>query len=112
MTFHPVCPAAELGEGQMITAEIDGRAIIICHGEDGFYALDDLCTHNGARLGGGKVRKNSVSCPVHGARFDLATGVCLAKSLGCPAIVTHEVRVTNGQVEVALSERPVEPPMV
>jgi nitrite reductase/ring-hydroxylating ferredoxin subunit len=112
MPFKPVCPEAELGEGQLIAIEIDGRAIIVCHGESGFYAMDDLCTHNGASLAGGRVKKNSVACPMHGARFDLATGACLARALGCPPIVTHQVRVEGGQIEVALSDQPVEPPMV
>jgi nitrite reductase/ring-hydroxylating ferredoxin subunit len=112
MKFHPICAEAELAQGAHVAVEIDGRKIVLCHGESGIYALDDLCTHNGAPLDGGRVKKNSIACPMHGARFDLATGVCLAKALGCPPIVTHHVQVSNGQVEVALSDKPVEPPMV
>lgn len=58
------------------------------------------------------MRKNTIACPMHGARFDLETGVCKATALGCPPIVTHEVRVQAGQIEVALSEKPVQQPMV
>lgn len=112
MTFHSIMPEAELPEGKVAGITLDGRAIIVVHGEDGFYAMDDLCTHNGARLFEGRVRKNTIACPMHGARFDLATGVCKATALGCPPIVTHEVRVNEGQIEVALSEKPVQQPMV
>lgn len=111
MSFQPVLAADTLDVGKVTTVVVDGRPIIISHTEDGFFAMDDLCTHNGARLGGGKIRKNTVSCPVHGARFDLKTGICLAKALGCPAIVTHELRVVDGQIEVAVSSRPVQQPL-
>lgn len=112
MSFKPIMEAAGLPEGQSVTVNIDGRAVLITHSEGGFFAMDDLCPHNGARLGGGKVRKGTVSCPMHGARFDLHTGECLAKALGCASIVTHQLRVENGQIEVALSDLPVQQPMV
>lgn len=112
MTFHTIMPEAELPEGRVATVSIAGRAIILVHGEGGIYALDDLCTHNGATFDGGRVRKNTIACPMHGARFDLETGVCKATALGCPPVVTHPVRVQDGQIEVALSEKPVQQPMV
>jgi nitrite reductase/ring-hydroxylating ferredoxin subunit len=110
--FRPVISAGDIPEGQAVTVSIEGRDVLVSHGESGFFAMDDLCTHNGASLDGGRIKKNSIACPMHGARFDLATGVCLAKALGCPPIVTHHVQINNGQVEVALSDKPVEPPMV
>lgn len=110
-SYIRICAEADLGEGQLIAVEIEGRKIIVCHGETGFYALDDLCTHNGVALNGGKVRKGTISCPMHGARFDLETGECLAKALGCQPVVTHTVRVENGQVEVQLSDKPVQQPL-
>ena len=109
--FIRICAEADLGEGQLIAVEIGGRKIIVCHGESGFRALDDLCTHNGVALNGGRIRKNTIACPMHGARFDLATGECLAKALGCAPIVTHRVRLENGQIEVELSDLPVQQPM-
>lgn len=112
MTFKTIMAASGLPEGQSVTVNIDGRAVLICHSDGGFFATDDLCPHNGARLGGGKVRKDTVACPMHGARFDLHTGECLAKALGCKSIVTHQLRVTDGQIEVELSDLPVQQPMV
>jgi nitrite reductase/ring-hydroxylating ferredoxin subunit len=112
MSFKTIMAADSLAEGQSVTVNVDGRSIIICHSDGGYFAADDLCPHNGARLGGGKVRKDTVACPVHGARFDLHTGECLAKALGCASIVTHELRIENGQIEVALSDKPVQQPMV
>jgi anthranilate 1,2-dioxygenase ferredoxin component len=110
--FRPVIPAGDLPEGQAITVSIEGRDVLVSHGESGIFAMDDLCPHNGSRLGTGKIRKDTVSCPMHGARFDLRTGECLAKALGCQSIVTHHVRIADGQIEIALSDLPVQQPMV
>lgn len=109
--FIPICADADLREGQLRAVEVDGRKIIVCRGVSGVHALDDLCTHNGVALNGGKIRKNGIACPMHGARFDLETGECLAKALGCPPLVTHRVRIENGQIEVELSDLPVQQPL-
>ena len=48
----------------------------------------------------------------NGARFELATGRCRTPQIGpVGELVTHEVRVVDGQVEVALSQRPVTEPL-
>ena len=110
-TFHPVIPEAELAEGQPAAAEIEGRAIMICRWGEQVYALDNLCTHSGSRLASGRVVKGVISCPLHGARFELATGECRNLHMGLRPVVTHRTRVVNGWVEVALSPRPVTPPL-
>ena len=109
--FHPVMPEAELAEGQPAAAEIEGRAIMICRWGDQVYALDNLCTHSGARLALGRVVKGVISCPLHGAKFELATGECRSLHMGLLPVITHQTRVANGWVEVALSPRPVTPPL-
>lgn len=111
MTFKTILAAESLPEGQSVTVDMGGRTIIICHSEGGFFAMDDLCPHNGAHLGGGKIRRDTISCPMHGARFDLRTGECLAKALGCSGIVTHALRIEDGQIEVSLSDLPVQQPL-
>ena len=40
------------------------------------YAIEDSCPHLFGSLADGMVRKGEVSCPLHGAQFDLATGKC------------------------------------
>ena len=66
---------------------------------DRVYALDDVCTHELALLSQGFVEGGAVECPLHGARFDIATGRCLAP----PATVdlrTYAVRIEGGEVFV------------
>jgi nitrite reductase/ring-hydroxylating ferredoxin subunit len=111
MAFHPVMAERELAEGRTVTAAIEGRPIAISRSGERLYAFDDLCPHSGARLGLGRTAKGVVSCPLHGAKFDLATGVCLSRQMGLPPVVTHRVRVVEGVIEVELSPTPITQPV-
>lgn len=42
--------------------------------DDKFYAIENMCTHDGGMLAGGPVIGNEVVCPRHGARFCIKTG--------------------------------------
>jgi 3-phenylpropionate/trans-cinnamate dioxygenase ferredoxin subunit len=53
----------------------DGDTAIAVYNIDGtLYAVEDVCTHDGAELAGGEVHGFEVECVRHGARFDLRTG--------------------------------------
>lgn len=66
---------------------------------DQIYAIDDVCTHEFALLSQGFVEAGAIECPLHQARFDIATGRCLAP----PAdrdLRTYEVRIESDQIYV------------
>lgn len=46
-----------------------GYAIYIIHSDEGFYALNAICTHLGC-LTAWKQDLNMIACPCHGSRFD------------------------------------------
>jgi 3-phenylpropionate/trans-cinnamate dioxygenase ferredoxin subunit len=112
MRFHRVIAAAELAEGKGVAVEVEGRDIFLVRCGEKVHALDNLCPHFGAPLKSGRVVNGVIACPLHGARFDLATGECKTRQLGVlPAVVTHTVQVVDGHVEVALSDAPVSAPV-
>jgi anthranilate 1,2-dioxygenase ferredoxin subunit len=51
---------------------------MIANLNDKVYALSDRCAHNNAPLSMGHIQEGIVTCPIRGARFDIATG----KSIG------------------------------
>ena len=100
--FVPVMTLAEIPQGSMQARVLEGREIVICHTREGVFALDNVCTHAHARMCEGRLRATRLVCPLHGASFDIRDG----RVLGPPATVplpTHQVRVVDGTVEVALS---------
>ncbi|MCJ7658276.1 MAG: non-heme iron oxygenase ferredoxin subunit [Anaerolineales bacterium] len=91
----------EIENGERIFVEIDGRPIVVFNIAGELFAISDLCTHDDGPLGDGVVQGHEVSCPRHGANFDVRTG----KALTLPAIVdipTYPLRVINGRVEIGL----------
>lgn len=55
--------------------EVNGNEIVISNVGGKFYAMDDRCGHMNARLSIGNVSSDIiVTCPFHGARFDVITG--------------------------------------
>ena len=71
----------------------------------GWYALDDVCTHDGGPLSEGPVDAESrtIACPRHGAKFDLATGDAVTMPATKPT-VSHEVKVEGDRVLVRLND--------
>jgi len=65
----------------------------------GFYALSDTCTHRRGPLSEGTVEGAEVTCPWHGAKFDVRTGAVLGPPAG-QAVKTYPVRVTGPDIEI------------
>ncbi|MDA8043175.1 MAG: Rieske 2Fe-2S domain-containing protein, partial [Pirellulales bacterium] len=72
--------AANVGDvtdpGKMLV-EIDGEMIALFHVGGSFYAIDDVCTHDGGPLVDGDLQDCTIACPRHGAKFDIRTGSAL-----------------------------------
>ena len=98
-SFTRVLKASELPEGEKKAFEIEGKSILVCHAADGFFAISNICSHAHEKLECGRMSRGWISCPVHGARFNIATG----KAMNHPAtepIATYEVRVADDWIEV------------
>lgn len=72
-----VAKTDEVAPGQGKLVEVNGKKIALFNVEGSFYAIDDACTHLGGRLSEGFLDGNEVTCPWHGARFDIITGEVL-----------------------------------
>ena len=99
-TWIRVAPAAAIQPGDYASAEIDGAFVVVYNIGGEFFAIDDVCTHDGGGLAGGTVEDHQVICPRHGARFCLRTGKALAPPAYEP-VKSYATRIVNGYVEVA-----------
>lgn len=97
---------AEVGEippGLVKVAEIGDYRIAVCNVKGEFYAIDDVCTHDGGPLDQGELLDHLIECPRHGARFDVRTG----RPVTLPAVIpvnTYKVIVEGQEVYVELPE--------
>ena len=72
--FVKAIAAADLTAGHGVIVELQGKKIAIFNVDETFYAVDDTCTHVGGPLSEGELEGTIVTCPWHGARFDVKTG--------------------------------------
>ena len=72
-----VARSEEISAGVPVHIEIDGAGIAVFKLDQSFYAIEDVCTHDGGKLTGGCVENDQIICPRHGARFCLRTGEAL-----------------------------------
>ncbi|MCZ6572266.1 MAG: non-heme iron oxygenase ferredoxin subunit [Planctomycetota bacterium] len=84
---------ADLAPGAVKTVEVEGRTLALFRLGDRYYALDNKCTHWDGPLGEGFVEGDSITCPWHGAQFQIETGVV------CRAPARRDVRRYPVRVE-------------
>jgi 3-phenylpropionate/trans-cinnamate dioxygenase ferredoxin subunit len=89
----------ELVPGQMKRIDPEGKKLLLCRAEDGWYCVDELCSHEDYSLYFGCIKGRSVKCSLHGSYFDLATGAPLNDPAEDP-IRTYPLKVADGQIWV------------
>jgi 3-phenylpropionate/trans-cinnamate dioxygenase ferredoxin subunit len=100
--YREVAAAIDIPRGKTLRVVADGREILLCHTAEGFYAVDNLCTHAAERLCGGKLKGYRILCPLHGAAFDVRDGSALSRPATVP-LRTYPVRVAGEKVLLACS---------
>ena len=72
--FVKAARTTEIEPGQARLVEVKGKQIALFNVDSQFFALDNTCTHRGGPLADGEVSGHEVTCPWHGATFDVRTG--------------------------------------
>jgi len=94
-----IAEAKDLSPGQAAAFEVEGQRIAVFNVEGTLYAVDDTCPHAGGPLSEGQIEGSKVTCPWHGAGFDLKTGGVL----GPPAfegVKSYKVVVEGNDIKV------------
>lgn len=89
----------EFAEGDRHVVDVAGREVVVVRAAGRFYAIDNICTHDGEELASGPVEGAEIICPRHGARFCLRTGEALTPPAYEP-VATHELRVVDGRLSI------------
>ena len=99
--FTRVADVAELPDPGKTLVEVDGEMVAVFHVGGSWYAIDDVCTHDGGPLADGELLDHTIACPRHGAKFDIRTGAALTMPAVRPTR-SHEVRVQDGGIWIRL----------
>ena len=92
-------PTTRLVDGEAISIPVGRRMVAVVRSGDAYFAIEDICTHDGAELTGGAIEGTEIICPRHGARFCLRTGEALSPPAYEPVRV-FETRIEGGRLWV------------
>lgn len=100
-----VCPASDIPIGQREVFGINDRWIAVFNVSDTYYAIEDLCTHDGNVLAfdkndnPSKLVGSEIECPRHGGRFDIRNG----KATRSPADINvpwYEIQIVDNNIQI------------
>ena len=97
--FIQVADITDIDLNQSQSVQLDKFDILICNTEEGFFAVEDKCSHADIPLCGGQITGNFISCPVHGAVFDLTDG-SVQSPPAFEDLLTFEVKVEGTSISV------------
>ncbi|MEE9265354.1 MAG: non-heme iron oxygenase ferredoxin subunit [Gammaproteobacteria bacterium] len=97
--FVRVAKTTDIAPGESHLVEANGKRVAVFNCDGEFFAVDDGCTHRGGPLSDGELSGHTVTCPWHGASFDVRTGEVTGwparKSVGC-----YSVRLRGDDIEI------------
>ena len=99
MNSTTIAKVSEAPPGTISVHEVNGVRVALCNVNGRFYAIDDVCTHDGGPLDQGLLEGDLVECPRHGAKFDVTTG----RAVVLPAVMpvkTYPVEIDGDDVKV------------
>ncbi|MBI4498869.1 MAG: non-heme iron oxygenase ferredoxin subunit [Chloroflexi bacterium] len=99
--FFTVARVGEVAPDTVRVVYVGPRRLALCHVDGEYYAIDDICTHDGGPLGEGELFDCEIECPRHGARFDVRTGAVRALPAVFP-VATYPVKIAGDEIQVGV----------
>lgn len=99
--FVTVARAGEIAVGGVKIMRVDDTVVALFRLDDGYWAIEDVCTHDGGPVAEGTLDGGEIECPRHGARFDVRTGAAKSFPATTP-VPTYAVRVVGDEVQVSV----------
>ena len=99
--FVEIAPVSELPSGERLFVEIEGRSIVVFNIAGTYYSIADVCSHDDGPVGEGDLEGYNITCPRHGAQFDIRSG----RVIQLPAVVdipAYPVQVREGVIFVGI----------
>ncbi|MEX0763373.1 MAG: non-heme iron oxygenase ferredoxin subunit [Dehalococcoidia bacterium] len=98
-TFVKAAKTGDVAPGEVFVIDIDKRQIAICNVDGRFYAIEDVCTHDGSSFDETQLDGEEIMCPRHGAVFNVTDGSVVSMPAVTP-VKTYPVRVVGDMIEI------------
>jgi ferredoxin-NADP reductase/nitrite reductase/ring-hydroxylating ferredoxin subunit len=91
----------EIPISQMKQFQLNGKDICVANIDGKFFAINNICSHEGGPLADGKLEGNEVECPWHQSKFDMTTGEVKSPPATEPQAV-YEMKIEGDAIMVKL----------
>jgi 3-phenylpropionate/trans-cinnamate dioxygenase ferredoxin subunit len=88
-----------LMNGQNSVIDVDGTDVAIFKINNEYFAIEDVCSHDGTEIASGMLDGDEIICPRHGARFCIKTGV-VKSAPAYEDIHSYPIRIVEGMVQI------------
>ena len=88
----------------MKEVQLDGEIICLVNVEGKYYAIGNICTHEGGPLADGTLDGYEVECPWHNSKFDVRTGEVKEPPATEPEI-TYQVKVDGDYILIKKQDK-------
>jgi nitrite reductase/ring-hydroxylating ferredoxin subunit len=108
MNYVIAARSADIAPGQMKPVTVEGKKLLVANVGGAFYALAQKCPHLGGNLCKGTLDGATVTCPLHGAKFDVKTGEALGPAkilflkMNTKGATPFPVKIEGGQVMIGV----------
>ena len=103
--------ARQLEDGEMAPFQCGEFQVLLCRVRGRLYAVENVCSHANTPLSGGKLKEFCVTCPLHGAKFDVRDGGHCSPP-AYTGVTSFKVTETGDSVFVSVPEKkPVVDPL-
>lgn len=102
--FIKIGTVDQLSESGRFSAVLgDEIPVLVLKAGDNFYCVEDVCTHDGQPMTDGEFDGCELTCPRHGAKFDVRTGNPTQMPATEP-VQTFPVEIRDGSICVKYDE--------
>ena len=95
--MRKIASASDVAPGTTRRVVVEGQEILICNVDGNYFAIEDVCTHDGGPLDQGDLEGACIVCPRHGATFDVRTGAALTLPAVVP-LITFPIQVVGDDI--------------
>lgn len=94
--------ASDIGEGKMARITAGGKEVLVANVGGAYYGGGNICTHAGAELHEGSLAGKELTCPWHGAKWDITTGEMIWFPQKLKPVGSYKVTVEDGIVYIEI----------
>jgi 3-phenylpropionate/trans-cinnamate dioxygenase ferredoxin subunit len=98
-TWISVFSVDDIENGQHRVVDIDDTEVVIFKVDNDFFAIENVCSHDGGEIASGALENGEIICPRHGARFCIKTGDVKSPP-AYEGVESYAVRIENNIVQI------------